>query len=505
MRKLLLLIPIILFFSTTASATIFNPNIPIWEYWTEPPLPELGCNTSSFTNITPANSEYDVVITGKGVQFCVNITPPQGCNITIQYQWFNYTQFYSDWLEWVNVQPWGWWWDSEDWFDDIDWDNETNPENSTYWHNFTPLYENINQTTQICAYNTNVSCFIENDYTREYFDWRINYSINCSGIFYNDSCNYFFVPEYCPSITYISPPSPNGTICPCCASICLGVNNKDGHNMNLTFFIREDDGFGPFFYGQTQFLNVSNGTYCFCPESMIADIFAAGRTNATITPLAIDTWYNITFENFTSFGITGTPSEVTVPLSGYYTLNYWAACYDNNVAPAGDIIAFRMCCDNTEIPGTYREIQFQKQDNIRSEISLAHVYLEAGCKINFKYLVNDVNIEISEDGTYADYATSSFASITLEQPLQFALKYNTTYEWYATITDATTGDTVTTDIFSFNTYPNPSYCPCGPQDLVDVIETYDTDTIKDDSWLAGLIILFSAFGVLAFVRKRRMV
>jgi len=504
MKKTIIVLSLILISTTLPLVSSVGlppaPDTPPWFWFVYPELPETGnCDAGIFNNVTPADGAGPINVSSKGVQVCVNVTPPSGCIINISIEYLNYTEYYGDWQIWIDSQPWGDWDDAEEWIDDINWTARPDVYNDSYWHQFTSA-TNINTPTQICAYNENVSCRIENDWTTEYSDWRINWTRNCTGNITTGDCYYYFEPALCPVIQYISPPSPNGTICPCCASICLGVANTDGHNMNLTFFIREDN-FGPFFYGQTQFLNVSNGTYCFCPESMIADIFAAGVTNQTITPLAIDTWYNITFLNFTSNGITGTPSEITVPLSGYYTLNYWAACYDSNAAPAGDIIAFRMACDNTEIPGTYREIQFQKQDNIRSEISLAHIYLEAGCKINFQYIVNDVNIEISEEGTYADYASSSFASITLEQPLQFALKYNTTYEWYATVTDATTGDTVTTDIFSFNTYPNPSYCPCGPQDLVDVIT--DNDTIKDDSWLVGLILMSSIFGIIAFIRKRR--
>ena len=289
------------------------------------------------------------------------------------------------------------------------------------------------------------------------------------------------VPDVNITITNPYPGNETLGICPCSSHICVTVNNDVGNNMNITFFMREkNSSFGPLWYGQTQFINVSNGTYCFCTESFIADIFAAGRTNATITPLAIDTWYNITFENFTSFGITGNPSEITVPLSGYYTLNYWAACYDNKVAPAGDIIAFRMACDNVEVPGSYRELQFQKQDNIRSEISLAHIYLEAGCKMNFQYIVNDVNIEISEDGTYADYATSTYASITLEQPLQIGKKFNTSYEWYVNVTDYA-GNSNETGIYWFYTTQNASDCN---------FSKGFKDTVSIETWILPVAMMF---------------
>ena len=129
-------------------------------------------------------------------------------------------------------------------------------------------------------WNDNVSCFIENDFTREYFDWRINYSINCSGRYTNGTCNYYFSAEECSNIQYIYPPSPNGTACPCCTEMCIGVSNINGSLMNITFY-RNDTQF-PDYYIVNKLTYVPNGTYCFCIDGHINDsLYYPNRYNET--------------------------------------------------------------------------------------------------------------------------------------------------------------------------------------------------------------------------------
>lgn len=241
---------------------------PPWYWWTEPPLPDLGCNVSYFTDITPPSGEEDVVIDVAGVLICANITPPPGCTINVSYQWFDYDLFYEDWLAWANAQYWGSWDDFWEWYYLIDFDNETDWTDSIYWHHFVSA-SGINTTTQICAHNINVSCQIENDYTREFFDWRINYTLNCSGVITSGDCNYYFEAEFCENVTYIYPPSPNGTVCPCCDDMCISVNNVNGNLMNLSFY-RNDSQFENF-YRVNQITNVPNGTYCFCIDGHICE------------------------------------------------------------------------------------------------------------------------------------------------------------------------------------------------------------------------------------------
>jgi len=322
---------------------------PAWWWFVHPELPATSnCRGTIFQNVTPSDGAYDVNIGVKGVNVCANITPPANCYINVTYQWLNYTQYLGDWLDWVNAQPWGNWWDYEDWWDDIDWDNRTDCYADEYWHNFTSTVT-ISQFTQLCSYNENVSCKIENDWTTEWFDWRIAWEMNCSGVITSGNCYYYFEPEECPVIKYIYPPSPNGTVCPCCDNICLGVENTDGHPMNISIYGSTNN---INFFNWTTYTTVVNNTYCFC------------------------------------------------------------ICYGNE-----------------------------------------------------------------------------------------PIKYNQTYYWFANVTDTTTGEYVVSPVFQFKTFPNPSYCPCGPEDLAELID--DTDTVKDDSWIIGTVIIFSVFGIVAYVRRKR--
>jgi len=353
---LILLSLSILLVSSIATATSPDyEDYPPW-YWFVggADLPETGnCNGSIISDISPYDGEYDVTVDEKGVLVCANITPPQGCNISVQFQWLNYTHYYADFFIWCDIQPWGDYWDWDEWIDDIDWQSLPDCYNDTYWENFSSITENINQSTELCFYAENASCSIENDFTTEYFDWRINWSINCSGNITTGNCYYYFEPEICPVIQYIYPPSPNGTICPCCDTMCISVNNTEGHPMNITFY-RNDTQF-PDYYIVNQYTNVTNGTYCFCID---------GHLNNSI----------------------------------YYPMNF-----------------------------------------------------------------------------------------------------NEIYHWYVNITDTVDSDYLESDIFTFRTYPDTSWCPCGPEELIDLIE--DTDTIKDDSWIVGLFIL--TIGLVFVLNRRR--
>jgi len=504
---------ILSFLLITSIATATGPpdyeDYPPWYYYVYPEFPETGCDdaidSDVFTNISPSVSEDDVIITAKGVQICSNITPPQGCTINVTYQWLNYTQYLSDWLDWADAQYWGEWDDIEEWGAEIDWTNRTDVYNDSYWYNFSSTYTGINTTTQICSYNDNVSCHIEDDWESMYSDWRINWEMNCSGMITSGECYYYFEPEDCPNINYISPPSPNGTVCPCCAEICAGVMNDDGHPMNIRFFLKEQNETIDKYNNVATFESVYNGTYCFCCDGYDIHPHAVGHTKEEIIPSAINTWYNISFQSFDSVGIEGTPSEVIIPYDGHYTLNMFAMCIDSNANPAGDKIAFRFTRNGAVINSSYHELDFQKQDNLREVVSFAHTVLNKGDKINFQYIVNNVNIHLYEDATWSSNNTSVYASIERTDNYHIPMKYNTTYHWYVNITDTVTNESIETDIFTFRTYPNPSYCPCGPEEVEDfVISSYeDTDNIKDDSWLIGPIILFSIFGFIAYHRTSK--
>jgi len=505
--KILLAISILfLFFVNSISATITEYDNP-WEPFTQPDYPIDGnCwNLGYFNNVTPHNGDWNVDITAKGVQVCVNVTPPQGCSLNVTYEWLNYTQYYSDWLDWTNAQPWGDWWDFEDWYEDIDWDNQTTWKNNSYWYEFSPTYSGINQITQICAYNTNVSCQIENDFTREFFDWRINYTLNCSGQFTQDYCYYYFEPEECQNITYIYPPSPNGTACPCCEAMCVGVNNDLGHPMNVTIWGREDD------YGYyniwTHYENISNGTYCFCMDDITpsAPAHAIGHSHTQQNVTIIDTWYNVTFDHGEAEHINCNPVTgiCNIELYGHYDVRYWCVVQDEDANPTGHKMAVRILQNGTdEIDGSYREVTFSKQGHEQHIIGFVHEHFVPGTTLRFQYIGDDTDQSIDTDGTWSTDDINFYAEIMrMDNEEHMPLKYNTTYYWYVNITDAETGEYEVTDTFQFRTPPDPSWCPCGPEDLTALME--DTDTIRSDTWIVGLIFVLMALPLAVALKKRK--
>ena len=218
-----------------------------------------------YFTVSPPDGAFGVDVS-QGVSICINTTPPSGCNITYQVQWLNYTLYYEIFFAWCDAQPWGDPSDWELWLEDIDWDSFPDCYNDSFWFNFSEP-NLITTPTDLCHANYNWSCHIDGDYITEYCDWRINWTLNCSGNISTGACYYYFEPSDCPAISYISPPSPNGTVCPCCVDMCISVNNTEGHPMNITFY-RNDSQFTDY-YIVNQYTNVTNGTYCFCIDGHI--------------------------------------------------------------------------------------------------------------------------------------------------------------------------------------------------------------------------------------------
>lgn len=435
---------------------------------------------SHLSDESPTEGAEDVPITDKGVQTCINVTVPDGCTLNITFMWFDYNGFFDAWADYNDgIAPL--------------------PNYYDYEHNYSQ-WTNINISQRLCAWNDNVTCYTEGAYP--YFAWGVLTEYNCSQSREDSFCMYTFYPEEC-DLFYIEPTNNATNLCPCCVSMCTGINNADGHNMNFTVYAKSNQ-MNNYEIIKTK-NNVSNGTYCWCLDSFEIEPHAVGHTEATITPAAIDTWYNISFQNIHSEGFTGTPSEMIIPYDTYYTFDYWLSCETQSAAPAGDILASRMTVNGAEVNSTYRELNFQKQDNLRQVVGMGHSQFQKGDRLNFQFIVNNINIEIKEDNTYSVHNTSAYASVKTVLPVKIPLSYNTSYSWYVNVTDTVTGDSVESDIFHFKTYPNTSYCPCGEEELTDVITNVseDTDTIKDDSWLIGIIIPFSIFGIIAYIRTNR--
>jgi len=465
------------------SALIGPQPPPPWEGPEYPP--DYGPDCDHFDGEVPDCREEGVEITDKGVLTCVNVTLDLGCTVNVTFQWLNWSLYFDFWIEWAYAQDW--------WWGDIDWDSEPTWENDSFWFTYAS-WDGLSQSMTICEYNINVTCFTDNDYESEWFDWRVIGEFNCSGNFTNETCYFWFEAEECP-ISFIYPPSPNGSICPCCDAVCFTTINLYGHKVNISVYLKEEN--EESYHIINTYTNISNGTYCFCIDGLSDQLHAVGHTDANITAAVTNNWYNVSFAHFESVGIAGNPSEVFLPVDGHYTLYYWATCIDTSPAPAGHKMGFRMTQDGQEINGTYREIEFDKQQNQRQMMSFAHFYGYLGASIRFQYIVNALTVIMQEEGTWASHNTSAYAMIILEEPALYPMKYNTTYNWYVNVTDVVTDDYDVSDIFQFRTARDIDDCFCGnatdlEADLPFIYKTY----------IVGLLGLIGLAG-LGFSRKRR--
>jgi len=299
-------------------------------------------------------------------------------------------------------------------------------------------------------------------------------------------------PPAPPVITDMYPANGSTDLCPCCINHCFTVSHPNGTAMNVTVYATDEN---DDYYIVTSFFNITNGTYCFTADGFTTDVHAIGHTNADIRPTAINTWYNITFKEFHSYHISGTGKEVIIPIDGHYTLFYWVSCEDDDASPAGDNIAFRMVRNGKEINGSYRELNFQKQDNLRSIISFAHVKLKKGDVINFQYIVNDLDIHINEDNTWTKNDTSAYATIKLEEPLRHPIKYNTTYKWYIYAeTYGYSSSNTTSPVYTFTTVSSPDDCN---------ITAVGGGGGGEDVGIVGVIGILGILGYIAYLRRYR--
>jgi len=222
MKKIIILMILMILFFVPTTLSIGNPYD--WTDWGGPLRPIGGCydeseqsfSSSYITNSSPSHQEENVVITAKGVQTCIDIVIDTNCSANITFEWINYSLYFDAWLEWAEGQNW------YDW-ESINWSTEPTYEDDSFWFNYYEEF-NVNTSQTICMWNDNVSCYTENNWETTYFDWRVTANFTCGNATYNTTCYYWFEPEPCP-ISYIYPPSPNGTICPCCDAMCVTISN----------------------------------------------------------------------------------------------------------------------------------------------------------------------------------------------------------------------------------------------------------------------------------------
>jgi hypothetical protein len=198
--------------------------------------------TDHLKDPTPDRGEEDVDLSNpKGVLTCINVTVDSGCTVNLTFQWWN-----------TSLGVWGGW--------------------QIYGY-----LEDVAVSGQYCFWNINVSCATENFWT-EWFHWRVVANFTCQQTDYQEIFYTFFNPEDCP-LFYIYPPWNETDICPCCDAMCVGINNVNGNDMNITFY--RNDTQNQTFYIVNRYINVPNGTYCFCLDGHIDDIYYPMKFNET--------------------------------------------------------------------------------------------------------------------------------------------------------------------------------------------------------------------------------
>ena len=255
------------------------------------------CEHDHLENPSPECFEEDVAIGPKGVQTCIDIIIDPGCTANITFYWYNWTyaiETYGEEAAFRNPYPDAW---------------------VQYYYQ-----DGIAASQTICAWDENVSCRTENWWT-EWTPIFITAYFNCSGNLYNESIMLVFIPEECPNFNYIEP-AYNESVCPCCDSMCIGVNNTNGNPMNLTFYRAEHNDSEPenlTYYQIKEYTNVVNGTYCFCIDGHID----------TDSKLYIPLGYNESYHWYVNMTDTVTGESIDSDYFFFYT------CDNNSDCPCG--------------------------------------------------------------------------------------------------------------------------------------------------------------------------
>jgi len=94
--------------------------------------------------------------------------------------------------------------------------------------------------------------------------WYWNVTVS-DGHYFTDE-TYWFENPPCILSGYVYPADNATDICPCCDSMCMGIGELYDR-VNLTFYRHGE--YEPSFYMVENFVNVTNGTYCFCLDGRI--------------------------------------------------------------------------------------------------------------------------------------------------------------------------------------------------------------------------------------------
>jgi len=249
-------------------------------------------------------------------------------------------------------------------------------------------------------------------------------------------------------------------VCACCDAICVDVTAS--YNFNMTIYGRKQG--SSIWNVWNKYIDISADEYCFCMEGIesryIVHAVAHGHTQRDIT--VINTWYNLTFDDGHTEGMSADPSTgiAIIPTDGMYTATFWVSVHDDSPNPTEKFAVRVILNDTDEVDGSYRELEFSKQSNERHIKSDVHNYFYEGSTVRFQYIGGDTDQHIATHGTWSDDNISSYAYIErLEGGGQFPMEYNTTYEWYVNVSKYDNSSLYNqTSVFSFTTAENLSEC-----------------------------------------------
>jgi len=462
------------------------------------------------SNSIPDTFERDVAIGAKGVQTCINLTLPLGCVADVTFQWLNATLYFDDWMDWVDEQNWDW----DDW--NVNWSTEPTWQNDSYWFNYSN-WSLLSHSQQICAYNPNWTCRTENDWASGWDEWRVVLNVTCGSTYYNTTCYYCFQPELCP-LSYIWPPSPNGTACPCCDHICIGINNEEGHNMNATIYGSYD---GTNYFTWNKYFNITNGTYCFCMDDVYLErtpskqgewigasgIQAAGVKVATMTKLGCSAaWeFSDNQEEEIQFNVR---IPVRINLTLPVTLDFgWSSPATNKICNWNLSYDITAIDEDTATGCEYYDDILAESSLTANGLTMQRSYIteiadgDRCIHFNLERDGNDASDNLSDVAHLHGVCFSYYYCNDLIHIYNATspMRYNTTYSWYANITDIETGESTETDIFSFTTVVDPNDCFCGN------ITTYlnETGIGAEKDYIIGLIGIIGILGLIGWFMGRK--
>ena len=449
-------------------------------------LPSVSSIPNYISNPTPSNGERDVTVTAKGVQTCVDVVIPSGCTANITFSWVNMTEYYNAWLAWRGGSG-----------------PRPTVENHTYYYY---NYTNVNSSTTYCAWNANVSCSTENKWDEKFY-WSVTVELNCSGIPSTFTEDYYFYPELC-ELFYIFPRYDATNVCPCCDTLCVGINNEQGHPMNITILGSVD---GVDFYEWTSYSEVTNDTYCICienfnlkyPQKEGVWVGASGLQAPGIKPATMviegcgaafeftdnqeeNVHFNMRIPNDIYLGRNLTLdfgwSSPTVSANGNWVFSYDATSLNDDVTAGCDATLDELFTSSATANGfTMSRYQIS---TVQPGDRCLHCTLERDG--------NDPLDTLNADAYLYGLCLSWYNYKNQTEPM----KYNHTYHWYVSVEDTVDNSTYQSNIFQFTTAEDPNDCLSGAELLEQLNIHVDSATDRSQSYLVGGLLVFPVIYIL---------